>query len=410
MLQHPWLVIHPRRLFISVGLVSLALTYSLLWLRMINDPSQRTGSDFIGFYTLGRIAQTQGFQNIYNVTSQETIEEGVVGFHIIPEFYTHVPFISALSAMIVNPNYINSFIRWTFVLLCLNATSSYFLVKALCPTDFKKGEIIDLFAGIFLFFPTFTALMNGQDDAILLVGLAIWLWGLFAERPFLAGLGLSLTVVRPQIALFLAVPFLFKRRKVLWGFSLGGAIFIIMSWTLIKTEGMVSFINSLRVIEATIWIQSHALDMPTLSGMIRRNFNLIDVTLVRDLVWGCYLTGIIAFCIVWTRSKEILERQIGLLALFSIVLVPYAHYHDLVILLIPMICLIHILSPRKIIGPNRLSIMPLVVSLIALVGFINPGYLKFPLIYCVMLILGYLLLFPDQVLWNEKFRKGETNA
>ncbi len=403
-------IIHPRRLFTIVGLVSLALIYILLWAKMINDPKQRTGSDFISFYSFGRAAQTQGFENIYNIKSQQSIEEEVVGFQVVPEFYTHVPFISAVSALIVDSNYINSFIRWAIVLLLLNAASSYLLVNVLRRGDFKKEEAFVLFTGIFLFFPTFSAFMNGQDDAILLLGLAIWLWGMFSERPLLAGLGLSLTTVRPQTALFLAIPFLFKQRKVFWGFALGGAILVIISWALIKTDGMISFINSLQFIESTIWIQPHTLDMPTISGIIRRNFKVIDIAFVRNLIWGCYLAGIISFCLIWFKSREILEKHIGLLALFSVLLVPYAHYHDLVILLVPIICLINVLSSRKIIEAGILSVLPLIVSLMALVGFAGPGYLKFPLIYCVMLILGYLLLFPDRITGITNLRKGETDV
>lgn len=402
--------INSRRLFTTVGLVSLALIYILLWVNMINDPKQRTGSDFIGFYSFGRIAQTQGFENIYNVQSQENIEEGVVGFQVVPEFYTHVPFVTILADLIVDSNYISSFIRWAIILLLLNAISSYFLIQALHREDFKKEEIVILSAGIFLFFPTFIAFMNGQDDAILLLGLAIWLWGLFSERPLLAGLGLSLTTIRPQTALFLSIPFLFKQRTVFWGFALGGAILVIISWALIKTEGMVSFINSLQVIESTIWIQPHALDMPTISGMIRRNVKVIDITFARNLIWGCYLAGIISFCIIWHRSKEILEKHIGLLALFSVLLVPYAHYHDLVILLVPITCLIRALSSKEIILTGLLSVIPLIISLIALVGFVGPGYLKFPMIYFVMLMLGYLLLFPDRITWITNLRKGESNV
>ena len=402
--------INPRRLLANAGLLSLALIYIVLWISMIHDPKQRTGSDFIGFYSFGRIAQTQGFENIYNVKAQENIEEAVVGFQVIPEFYTHVPFIAVLADLIVDSNYINSFVRWAIVLPFLNAASSYLLLQPLRERDFGKEETFILFAGIFLFFPAFSAFMNGQDDAILLLGLAFWLWGMLSEKPFLAGLGLSLTIVRPQTALFLAIPFLFKQRKVLWGFALGGMILVIISWALIKTEGMINFINSLKVIESTIWIEPHTLDMPTISGMIRRNFKVIDVTLLRNLIWGCYLAGIIGFCIAWHRSKEILEKHIGLLALFSILLVPYAHYHDLVILLVPIVCLIRVLSSRKIIGTGLLSILPLIVSLIALVGFAGPGYLKFPLIYFVMLILGYLLLFPDRIQWMTKPQKGETNV
>ncbi|HUI90348.1 MAG TPA: glycosyltransferase family 87 protein [Anaerolineales bacterium] len=402
--------INPRRVFTIVGLASLTLIYILLWANMLNDPKQRTGSDFIGFYSFGRIAQTEGFQNIYRIQSQQKVEAAVVGFQVVPELYTHVPLIALLAALIVDSNYIHSFLRWAIVLLLLNAASSCLLVNLLHGRDFKRQENIILFSGIFLFFPTFSALMNGQDDAILLLGLAIWLWGLSMEKPFLAGLGLSLSAVRPQTALFLSIPFLFKERRVFWGFALGGAILGIISWALIKTDGMLSFLNSLQLIESTIWTQPHALDMPTLSGIIRRNFEVIDITFVSDFIWGCYLAGIALFCLVWHKSQEILEKQIGLLALCSILLVPYAHYHDLVILLIPILCLLRILASRKIVGTGPLSTIPLIVSLIALAGFVGPGYLKFPLIYCVMLIVGCLLLFPDRIKWQLDFRKGESNA
>jgi len=388
----------------------MALIYLFLWLHMINDPRQRTGSDFISFYSFGRVAQTQGFEHIYDVNGQQNIQQEVVGFPIVPEFYTHVPFISAISALIVDNNYIHSFIRWAIVLIFLNAISSYLFVRALQENDLKREETIVLFTGIFLFFPTFSAFLNGQDDAILLLGLAIWLWGWFSEKPFLAGVGLSLTTVRPQTALFLAIPFLFKYRRVFWGFALGSTILVIISWVLVKTQGLVGFISSLQSIESTIWTQPHALDMPTLSGIIRRNFQVIDVALVRNLIWGCYTAGIICFCLVWYKSKEILEKHIGLLALVSILLVPYAHYHDLVILLVPIVCLIRVLSSKKAMDAGIVAMIPLAISLIALVGFVGAGFLKFPLIYCVMLILGVVLAFPDRIARIGNFQKRENNA
>ncbi len=377
---------------------------------MIHDPKQNTGSDFIGFYAFGRIAQTQGFENIYNIQNQQNIEDEVVGFHVVPEFYTHVPFVAILSTLVVDSDYVQSFIHWTIVLLLLNAVSSYLFIRTLQNDDFKKEETIILFAGAFLFFPTFSAFMNGQDDAILLLGLAIWMWGLFSEKLFMAGLGLSLAVVRPQTTLFLAIPFLFKQRKVFWGFALGGAILVTISWIFVKTEGMAGFINSLRFIESTIWIQPHALDMPTISGVIRRSFKTIDIRLVSSLVWGCYLAGIAGFCVMWHKCREVSEKQIGLLSLFSILLVPYAHYHDLVVLLVPIICLIRVLASKQIIKTSLLSGFPLIASLIALAGFTESGYLKFTLIYLVMLVLGYLLLFPDRIPRLTMLRKGETNV
>ena len=221
---------------------------------------------------------------------------------------------------------------------------------------------------------------------------------------FLAGLGLSLTTVRPQVALFLAIPFFFKHRQVFWGFVLGSSILAGISIWLLKIDGTIKFIESLRYIESTIWVEPHSFDMPTISGIIRRNFVVIDPTFAKSFVWGCYLLGIVIFCIWWSRSDEITETHIGLMTIFAIFLLPYAHYHELTLLLIPIFCILLILERKGNVQQYYLAILPLVVSWLSALGFIRSGFMKFPIVYSIMLILGYFLVKPD------KFRIQETIA
>lgn len=387
-----------RRILTIVALLSLVLYYSLYWIRLLNDPDQRTGSDFMGVYVFGRITQTIGVQHLYEMAEHQRIEEQVVGHPVKVIFYTHLPFMAPLAAAIVSQDYILSFKRWAVLLLLLNTASVYILGKVVDAKRFTPENWWILLLGAFFFDPTVSGFMNGQDTAFLLLGAALWVWGMFSKRYFLAGLGLSLTTVRPQAALFLAIPFFFKRRNVFWGFVLGGSVLAGVSLLLLKTDGTIKFMESLRYIDGTTWTQPHSFDMPTLSGVIRRNFTVTNIPLTKNFVWLCYLLGIVGFCAWWHKSDEIDERHIGLLTIGAIFLLPYAHYHELTLLLIPIFCLLRILQEQNSTHQYYLAIVPLVVSWLSAVGFVGSGILKFPIVYFIMASLIYLLVTSARII------------
>ncbi|MGE5463101.1 MAG: glycosyltransferase family 87 protein [Syntrophothermus sp.] len=389
--------INLRRILTYVAILSLFLYYLLTWNNMLGDLYQRTGSDFIGFYSFGRIAQAQGYASIYKIEEQQKIEAETVGHPVTPIFYTHLPFIAPLAVLLVSGDYIESFKRWALVLLFLNAINIYILLHLLDIPRLTRENLILLCLGAFLFDPTFSGFMNGQDTAIVLLGAALWAYGFFSERYLLAGLGLSLTTVRPQIALFLAIPFLFHHRKVFWGFVIGGTILALISFGLLRTEGTIRFVESIRYIEGTVWREGHAVDMPTISGIIRRNFVVSNYEPLQSIVWLAYALGILGFSWVWWKSSRIDERHIGVLALAAIFLVPYAHYHDLILLLIPIFCLIRIHQRSGLIHQDYLILLPLVISWLSAIGFAGAGTFKFPIIYTVMLLLAYLLVRADKL-------------
>jgi len=387
-----------HRILALGGCFSLLLYFLFSWTSMLADPDQRTGSDFMGFYNFGRIYQTRGIQYIYDIQEQQKIEEQVVGHPVTVIFYTHLPFIAPLAKLIVDENYVDSFKRWAVVLLLLNAVNVYLLVNMLEIKKFTKNNLFILCMGAFFFDPTFSGFINGQDIAILLFGAIVWARGMLSRNYFLAGLGLSLTTIRPQIALFLAIPFFFRHRTVFWGFVLGSLTLAAISVALLRIDGSLKFIESIRYIEGTIWREPHAFDMPTISGIIRRNFEIINPAPIKALIWIFYLLGIGGFCIWWRKSVEINEKHIGLIVLAAILLLPYAHYHELTLLLIPIFCLLRILEKNAAIQQYYLAILPLVVSWLSILGFIGSGAMKFPIIYTVMILLAYLLITSGKIL------------
>jgi len=210
------------------------------------------------------------------------------------------------------------------------------------------------------------------------------------------------------VASWRACPFFFKHRKVFWGFVLGSSILAGISIELLKVEGTLKFIESLRYIESTIWIEKHALDMPTISGIIRRNFTVTNPTMAKSFVWGCYMFGIIIFSVWWHRSSEITEKHIGLVTIFAIFLLPYAHYHELTLLLVPIFCILQILEKQSIVDQYYLAVLPLIVSWLSALGFTGSGILKFPIIYTVMFMFGCILLFPEKI--SRLFQHSTTSS
>jgi hypothetical protein len=215
-----------RRVFMIVALASLVVVYAVLWVRMIASPAERTGADFIGFFTAARIFQQDGADHVYDPAYQQAIEQKEVGFELVPGqvlLFNHMPYLLPILSLVVDANYVNSFVRWVILLLVFLFIDAVILARLLPAQTFRRRDILIAAAGMLLFFPTFTSILNGQDTVFLLLGMSLWTYGLLRNRDMMAGLGLSLVTIRPQLALILAIPLLFskQRRWVWWWFLLG---------------------------------------------------------------------------------------------------------------------------------------------------------------------------------------------
>lgn len=384
-----------RRVFAFTGLFSLFLIYIFLWLDMIEDPAQRSGSDFSGLYTYGRIFQTRGIAYIHDFDEQKRVQSEIVGYEVVPIIYTHLPFNAPLAAVLVDEDYVGSFKRWVVVLLLVNALNAAMLVTLLETDMFTKEQILFIGIGAFLFFPTFSGFVNGREDMFFLSGVILWVWGVLSRKYFLAGLGLCLTAIRPQLALILAIPFLFRHRNVFWGFVLGCSVLAGINLALVGIDGAWMYVDSIRYIENTVWYEAHSFDMPTLSGILRRNFEFIDPEPVKSIVWLCYGLGIAVLSVYWYRCPQVDEMHLGVLTTGAIFLLPYAHYHDLILLLIPIFCLVRRLTRQNTVDQYYLAISPLIVSFLTALSFAGSGALKFPITYFVMFALVWLLIGSD---------------
>src|SRR5215207_8524185 len=166
-----------HRVFVVTGIISLFASYLGLWIRFINDPVERTGSDFIAFYSAGRVAQDKGYSRVYDPLLQQAVQEEQVGFPLVKGqvlLYNHLPFLVPVLRFLVNRDYVHSFYRWVFLLVAFYIVSLILLSKSVPDSDTDPRIVWLTALGGFLFLPLFFSLMNGQDTAILFLGVALW--------------------------------------------------------------------------------------------------------------------------------------------------------------------------------------------------------------------------------------------
>jgi len=216
---------------------------------MISNPAERTGTDFIHFYTAGRIAQSYGYPAVYDLKLQQKFEQDVVGFElaegqVLP--YNHAPYLIPILKVLVSENYIMSFVRWVTFLISAYLASSIIFINTIFLEQQQKEKRI-LLSGMMTFYPFYVSILLGQDTALLFTGVVLWCVGFLKKNNWLAGLGLALTTIRPHICLMLAIPFLFQNRKIWWRFFMFSSILTALSLLLLGTEGLKSFVNILLV-------------------------------------------------------------------------------------------------------------------------------------------------------------------
>jgi len=383
-----------RRIFVIAGIASLFVSYLGLWLRMIGDPVERTGSDFIAFYSAGRVAQDYGAVRVYDPKLQQQIQEDQVGFPLVPGqvlLYNHLPFLIPVLEIVVGKNYVASFYRWLFLLVSIYGAGVFILGRLLQQHHVDRQSNLLATVGALLFLPVFFSLMNGQDTAILFLGTVIWMYGLISGREYLTGFGLSLTIVRPHIALILAAPMIFRSFKVFGAFLFGSGILALLSILIVGPRGIQDYANILLVSAGGEWYGMKEYAMYNLIGLLTRTVPGLDGNSIRLIGWLVYGIAILALCILWGKSRNSAARLIGLSTTLALFAAPHLHFHDLALLLIPIYELIRGSTETEA-GKLKTSIailLPLAISLLLLLSNISP-YLQYTVPYLIMLfVAGY---------------------
>ncbi|MFC2028381.1 glycosyltransferase family 87 protein [Chloroflexota bacterium] len=376
-----------RVLLISVILV-LAITYPTLWIRMLNDPVQYTGTDYVPFHVVSQISRNAGPSHIYDLGLQREYEENLGNFDIHPEdvrIFLNPPFIVPLVNLIERPDFRTSLVLWELLnLFFLLAGAS--LILHLIYSHFTRSTLLIFLFGIFCFFPAYKSLVIGQNSPILLFGAIMLLTGTIRKKDWMAGLGLAVMTIRPHIVIPLALPFLFNRRRIFCWFLAGAGFLGLVSLGYSGWEGITGYFEMLLVSGSGSNSTTGENNMVNVIGILLRLFPELSIDIVHWIGWGLYLLSIIAICVLWKKSTAIEGKQISIAILIITLTVPHIHMHDLILWAIPLTMLLLYSTECKE-HTSLAATLPWWISFGFLLSFFSPILeASIPyIIYCMLL-------------------------
>lgn len=395
-----------QRMLILAGIFSLLAAYAGLWLRFINDPVERTGSDFMGFYSIGRIAQELGAPHVYDPLLQQKVQQKVLGFALAPGqvlINQHLPFLIPILQAIVTSDYVESFYRWNLLMLLFYLAAMVLLGRVLKNAGLEQSNVVLVSLGGLLFYPLYFSFLNGQDTAIAFLGISIWLLGMLSGRDMHAGLGLSLVTVRPHIALVLAIPMFFQRRRVFWGFAIGASALALISVALLGLLGTQEFIHVILISAEGQWYGLNEDQMLNLVGLLLRIFPWFTPDTIHVIGWVAYGAAILALSLRGNTKDGLNSGRVGSMVTTAVFVAPHLHYHDLTLLLIPIYELI--LTNSKTDSPRKsvFIALPVILSFVLLLGNLTP-ILQYIGPYLIMLGLTAFTYIKDRQLISRLSR------
>jgi hypothetical protein len=309
-----------ERLFSLFILVGLIIFYFTIWRSVRSELT-----DFPPFYAAARLLQSG--ENPYNVENQCRVQGEVRSDLCMP--FNHTPVLLPLIASITNQDYVASYKRWSLILLIVVALSfipAYYLSRN-----------FDSSVQALLFVPVFISITQGQDTAFILLAVFLWTWLLMRKMDFWAGIALSLAVLKPQIALLLALPLLFSRPKAFVGFCVGSLAAALFGLWLVGPSGYLGLIEIAKLTARGQMAGLNHVDMYSAAGILAR------VGISPTWVWLVFALTLVAVSLLWRKwNGSVHSLSLGIIG--TIIAAPHLLFHDLAMLTVP-IYLVHPFAP-----------------------------------------------------------------
>jgi hypothetical protein len=303
----------------TVALAAIALGFVIY--PLIEGGNDVINSDWPAFATGGRLIVENPSQ-LYDMDAQRRVQLEVTGGRTLVTLGINgiLPFLApAWVALLAVPfDLLGTNLGgrlWILAGLACLAFGLYLAVRPRPPTN-----ILPAFASV----PTALLLLNAQLDGFVALGIgaALALW----TQPFLAGLCLGLTLLKPQLVLPLAAGLLLSGRwRVLAGWAVAGLVLL----------GASAALNPRWVLE---WL-------PALGGTVQpgpRESHLPHLATLlprADQVWGVVVLSLIALAaVLWLarRCQDDMRATAAVLIAGGVLVAPHALPTDLVLVAVAL--------------------------------------------------------------------------
>ncbi len=330
-------------LVLALGLLLQLLWHGLLLAQTAGAQEFLKDIDFRIIYTAGQIAREGDWNAIYDLERQHRTQEQITGraleqADVLP--FNHPPTLLPLQWLIAFLPYSTAYLLWAGVLAFFSLLNGGLVWRLARGADWPALPAALLAAQAFLFYPVWVSINKGQDTLFALIGLTILLLGLQAGQERLSGLGLALLTLRPQFAMPLAVPFLFRQRQIEWWFAGFAALLVIYSVLMVGWKGVTDFLHLLALTSSGETVLIHHADMYNLKGLLLRLLPAMSIEAASGISWAAFALVLAILCWWWARAEQIGFPHVSLAVSLSLFASPHLHYHDVSFLLIPTLGLL----------------------------------------------------------------------
>ena len=306
-----------RRLWTAAGLLVGAML--AVWDLAVAAPrfvSQfAVSNDFRLAYAAALVGLREGYGRLYDLSAQRSAILGLGrGFNPQP-FISPPPLAWLVTPLTVLP-FTAALVTWSVLLIAALLWTWYLLAPG---AGLAKAAHLMLWVGVF---PVAFGVMVGQPGALVAAAVATAWWLIRAERPVLAGLALSLLVLKPQLALLVPVALLVAGyRKTFVSWLVASVVIGVVAVAVLGVDGVARYRDVLAQTQTAAWdiTRRYSISGPLGLGLALRAAELAVLAVTVVAAW---------------RQRNSLERVIAAGIVGSLLFTPYLGFQDFLMLFV----------------------------------------------------------------------------
>ena len=318
--------------------------------------------DFTIFYSAARIVRQGLGHRLYDQSTQYRIQQGFAPAANIrkgPLPYNHPPFEVLIFVPFSLLPYFAAYLLWDlFSLLILLLL--WFLLRPHIGL-LRQVSVAYWLLALLGFFPTFFALLQGQDILLLLLIFTAVFVFQKKQAEFMAGCCLGLGLFRFHLVLPLIVVWLLeKRKKALFGFILVAFILALISVAMVGTEASVDYPGSVWRMEQVMGRPGTVVPsgMPNLRGLLENPLTHLISRSFSHVVLVLLSIALVLFTAFLSKSATSFNLGFSLCLMVTVVVSYHTFAYDLSLLMLPIVLIAdHLHEESSVRGRTRAEVL-----------------------------------------------------
>jgi MFS family permease len=333
---------------LSKGLLLLlfflaAVNWASIFDRVMSADEQQ---DFSIFYTGGRILWSGHAAQLYDLPTQARYQ--TAHYQLQPLPFDHPAYEVLLFLPLISLPFNVAIALWGIAGFAM----SWAIARLLAPqlADLPGPASLWIFAMAVASFPLVWTLAQGQDSILLLALFVLVYVNLKSRRDMIAGVSLAAALFKFTLVLPFVIPFLlFRRWKFLAGFAGGGLVVTSISVAMTGIQGARQYVHLLLDLFAHPELgYINPMVMPNVRGFLSAVLegSSLSRTTFNVVVGGCALLLLLIPLLTFDdgeRRSERFDLWFGLNLTVALLASPHLLWHDLAVLLLPVLLAVNVL-------------------------------------------------------------------